>query len=425
MEGVSQSMPQSSIPPHRVSKPRARKELRVCFETAEGFCEEYHQNIAKGALFIPSEDSYAPHEKVDIFFDLAFAGTSTSVSGEVVVVIDPVLAEAGGASAGISLRLVEDPTDLLAKLERLSGISLSERARSRVADRRRAERSDCEANIRIETGDGRFSGVTGNISYSGVLALFWRRSIPVGTEVHVVLSNPAVELELSVGGKIVHLARCDDGLIAHGIQFFYPVDRIDEVTSFVDFLQAFDRARRLATISGEIDESGLSAILEMFVNTAPLGTMIVSCGEEEGKIVFSDNEILHCTLGIVSGLKALSRMFRWKTGRFEFHHDLQLMGDADAPRPLEAAMINASVQMDEVARIDSGTLDFADTFELVPERIAALGDSLTDIEREVLDYAVEGFNVEAISDVVADSDAEVYKALSVLLDGGLIKLRCG
>ena len=54
-----------------------------------------------------------------------------------------------------------------------------------------------------------------------------------------------------------------------------------------------------------------------------------------------------------------------------------------------------------------------------------LRDSLSDVEREVLDYAGEGFNVEAISDVVPASDAAVYKALSTLLDGGLITLRRG
>lgn len=193
--------------------------------------------------------------------------------------------------------------------------------------------------------------------------------------------------------------------------------------SFIDFLQAFDRARRLVAITGEIDESGLGAILEMFVNTAPAGTMTVSRGEEEGKIVFSDNEILHCRLGIVSGLKALSRMFRWKQGRFEFHHDLQLTGDADAPQPLQAAMMSASVQMDEMARVDGEVLNAAGTFEILLEQAETLRDSLSEVEREVLDYAAEGFNVEAISDVVAASDAAVYKALSTLLDAGLITLR--
>jgi hypothetical protein len=416
-------MPQSSPPPQQVPKPAVRKAIRVCFETVEELRKEYHQNIGRGVLFVPSDGSHVPHQEVDVVFDLGFAGTSTTVSGEITVVVGPSLAEAGGTSAGVSLRLMGDASDLRRKLEELSGISLRERVASRSGERRGADRSGSEADIRVESAEGRYWGVTANISYQGVLALLWRARIPVGTAVRTILSNPTVELELAVEGKIIHQTCCDDGMVAHGIQLQYPADRIEEVMSFIDFLQAFDRVRRGVAISGEIDESGLGAILEMFVNTAPAGTMIVSRGEEEGKIVFSDAEILHCSLGIVSGLKALSRMFRWKRGRFEFHHDLQLTGDADAPQPLQAAMMSASVQMDEMARIAGGILEDGDTFETVREQAAALRDSLSELEREVLDYATEGFNVEAISDVVAESDAAVYKAISTLLDAGLIKVR--
>jgi Tfp pilus assembly protein PilZ len=418
-------MPQPSTPQHPEAKPASRKAVRVRFKTADEFRKEYQQNLVRGVLFVPSDGAHVAREKIEVVFDLGFCGKSTSVSGEVTVVVDPALAEAGGTSAGISLRLVEDESELRRKLEELSGISLRERMPSRVGDRRVAERSGSEADIRVETEEGRYWGVTANISYQGVLALLWRATIPVGTPVRTVLSNPTVELELAVDGRIIHRTRCDDGMVAHGIQLQYPADRIEEVMSFIDFLQAFDRARRRVAISGEIDESGLGAILEMFVNTAPAGTMTVSRGEEEGKIVFSDNEILHCSLGIVSGLKALSRMFRWTKGRFEFHHELQLTGDADAPQPLQAAMMSASVQMDEMARVAGGMLDSADTFETVSEQVEALRDSLSELEKDVLDYAAEGFNVEAISDVVADSDAEVYKALSTLLDAGLVRLRRG
>ena len=124
------------------------------------------------------------------------------------MVIDPVLAEAGGTSAGISLRLPEDASDLRQKLEEASGISLREQTSARGGDRRVSERSGSDADIRIDCSEGRFWGVTANISYEGVLALLWRAMIPVGTAVRAVLSNPAVELELPVDGKIVHRTRC-------------------------------------------------------------------------------------------------------------------------------------------------------------------------------------------------------------------------
>jgi len=416
-------MPQPSTPQRRGPEPGSRADLHLCFESAEALREEYSQSLANGALFVRTQASHAPREKVEVVLDLAFCGKSTSVSAEVVVVIDPALAEAGGTSPGVSLRLVESVSKLRSRIEELSGISLEERPRSMPSERRLLERRGAGADIRLDTQEGQFWGLTANLSYAGVLALLWRSRVSIGTEVRAVLSNPAVELELSVDGKIVHQTRCHEGMIAHGIQLHYPAERIDEVMSFVDFLQSFDRARRLASISGEIDASGVGAVLEMFASTSPSGTLVVSRGEEEGKVVFSDNEILRCTLGMVSGLKALSRMFHWTRGRFEFHHDLQLTGEVNASQPLDEAMMRASVQMDEMARVDRGILDSADAFEVVSEPPAGGRDSLTAIEREVLDFAAEGFTADSIADMVAECDAEVYKALSGLLVGEWIRRR--
>jgi hypothetical protein len=86
-------------------------------------------------------------------------------------------------------------------------------------------------------------------------------------------------------------------------------------------------------------------------------------------------------------------------------------------------MVRASVQLDEMARLEGQSLDSGDTFEFVSERMADLQDSLTDLETEVLGYAVDGFTVEAICDAVAEGDVEVYKGLSTLLDAGLLRLR--
>jgi Tfp pilus assembly protein PilZ len=416
-------MPQPSTSQRRGPEAGSQEELHLRFESAEALREEYSQNLASGALFVRTEAAHAPREEVEVVLELAFCGRATSVSAEVVVVVDAALAEAGGTSAGVSLRLLESVSKLRSRLEELSGISLEERPRSMLGERRLLERRGAEADIRLDTQGGQFWGVTANISYAGVLALLWRTRIPIGTEVRTVLSNPVVELELSVDGKIIHRTHCDDGMIAHGIQLHYPADRIDEVMSFVDFLQSFDRARRLASISGEIDASGVGAVLEMFASTSPSGTLLVSHGEEEGKIVFSDDEILHCTLGMVSGLKALSRMFHWRQGHFEFHHDLQLSGEVNAPQPLGEAMMRASVQVDEMARVDREVVDSTAAFEAVPEPPAGGRDLLTDIEREVLEFAADGFTADSIADMVAVGDAEVYRALSALLAGGWIRRR--
>jgi hypothetical protein len=274
-------------------------------------------------------------------------------------------------------------------------------------------------DVVVKTADGEYAGQTANLSYSGVLALLPMTSIPLGSDVSVHLSNPVVELDLVVDGRIVHCRRCDGGAIAHGIQLHYSVERIEEVMAFIEFLQSFDRARRLATVSGALDESGLGPVLDMFVATAPSGTIVVKRGEETGRVVFSDNYLLHASVGMVQGSKALARLACWREGRFEFHHDLQLPENPDDPRPFEAAMMVASIQMDEMARIGLAAFGPNDTFSIRDDRIALHRDALTDLEREVFDYAADGFNVAAIADMVPAPDAEIFKALVVLVDVGV------
>jgi Tfp pilus assembly protein PilZ len=396
-------------------------QILVRFESLEGFRDEFHQNIARGALFVPTVDPFAPHQTVDVTLDLAFCDKTLSLSGEVIVVVDPALAKVGATTPGISLRLTESVSALRERLEDLTGLDLAQPAPAHLADRRRAPRTDSDADIVISTPDGDFSGATANICYTGVLALIPMASIPIGTVVRVHLANPTVELDLTVDGKIVHRRRCDGGVTAHGIQLHYPADRIDEVMAFIEFLQSFDRARRLAIVSGEIDDSGLGAVLDMFVNTAPAGTLSVSRGEDEGKIVFSEHYILRCTVGMVSGMKALARLVRWTEGRFEFHHDLQLSGEPDDPKPFDAAMMVAAIQADELARIGFDPSATSDAVRIDPDAKKKHYESLTDLEREVLECAAEGFSVGAISDVVTAPDADIYKALVVLLDLGVIE----
>jgi hypothetical protein len=285
-------------------------------------------------------------------------------------------------------------------------------------DRRHQRRSPTDTDVVVVTPDGEFAGTTANLSYTGVLALLPRPTVPVGTAVNVNLSNPLVELELDVGGKVIHSRPCDGGVTAHGIQLQYPVERIDEVMAFIEFLQKFARARRHEVVSGPIDEAGLAPVLDLFVNTAPAGTLDVHRGDEMGRIVFSENYLLRCVLGLVSGQKALARMFRWTEGRFEFHHDLQLAGAEPDPQPIEAAAMMASVQVDEMNRISPGSLRGSATFVAGTSAASVDADGLTDLEREVLEYARDGFSIEAVADMIDAPDADVWKAFHTLVDCG-------
>jgi Tfp pilus assembly protein PilZ len=404
--------------PHDHASTSAQLSLR--FDEATAFREEFERNMAEGATFVATPESYLPKQAVGITLDLVFCGEQICLPAVVVAVVEPALADRANSPAGVSVRFLYSSSDLKRRLEVATGLDLSSEAPRNRSERRARARIRSDSDIVLSTPTETFSGTTANISYAGVLALLPMTSIPAGTEVRVELSNPMVELDLTVDGRIIHNRRCDGGMIAHGIQLQYPAERIDEVMAFIEFLQSFDRARRLATVSGPIDAGGLCAILDLFAQTAPAGTLAVTNGNEDGRIVFSENYLLRCTAGMASGLKALARLFLWTGGRFEFHHELQLADSSDEPQPLEAAMMTASVQIDELRRIGLDTFQFDDTFSIATDVDPSVREKLSETETEVLDYVGDGFTVGAICDMVAALDVDIYKALVALLDCGAI-----
>ncbi|MBW2666796.1 MAG: DUF4388 domain-containing protein [Deltaproteobacteria bacterium] len=410
--------PANQIEPHDHASTSWQLSLR--FDEATAFREEFESNIAAGATFVATPESYLPKQAVGITLDLAFCRKRICFPAVVVAVVEPALADLANSAAGVSVRFLDSSSELKDRLEAVTGIDLSTGALRNRSERRARARSRSDSDIVLTTPTETFSGTTANISYAGVLAMLPMTSIPAGTEVRVELSNPMVELDLTVDGRIIHSRRCDGGMIAHGIQLQYPAERIDEVMAFIEFLQSFDRARRLAIVSGSIDAGGLCAILDLFAQTAPAGTLAVTNGEENGRIVFSENYLLLCTAGMASGLKALARLFLWTDGRFEFHHDLQLADSPDDPQPLEAAMMTASVQIDELRRIGLDTFQFDDTFSLATDVDPGVREKLSETEAEVLDYVGDGFSIGVICDMVAALDADIYKALVALLDQGAI-----
>jgi hypothetical protein len=395
-------------------------QLMLRFDEETEFLEEFERNIASGATFVATPETYLPNQAVGVTLDLGFCGERICLPAEVVTVVEAALAGLANSAAGVSVRFLGTSSDITARLEAVTGLDLSSDDRKSRGERRARTRIRSDADIVLNTLSESFAGSTANISYTGVLALLPMTSIPVGTEVRIELSNPMVELDLTVDGRIIHSRRCDGGVIAHGIQLQYPADRIDEVMAFIEFLQSFDRARRLAIVSGQIDSGGLCSILDLFAQTAPSGTLVVVNGEEDGRIVFSEGYLLRCTAGMASGLKALARLFLWTGGRFEFHHELQLADSSDEPQPLEAAMMQASFQVDELRRIGVDTFRFDESFSLAAGFAPGRREKLSETECEVLDYVGDGFNVEAMRDMVAAPDADIYKALVVLLEQGAI-----
>ncbi len=130
----------------------------------------------------------------------------------------------------------------------------------------------------------------------------------------------------------------------------------------------------------------------------------------------------YVSLGTLTGTKALVRVLGWREGTFEFHAGLDPVDTADAPAPLDAALFQAVVHLDELARIDRGRFPPHARLRVFPAADAeTTGEGRPGkLEEAVLELAQAGFTVQRMLDVIPEPDVEIYRALLGLADAGII-----
>jgi hypothetical protein len=325
-----------------------------------------------------------------------------------------------GARPGISVQPREPVGDLRRRLEGVTGLLLPEVDESAARRRGRNPRFPACAAVVLESAGCHFPAETADVSHNGLLALLVGVDLGVGTELRVVLTHPGSGAELAVDARVANQTRCHHGVMALGIQFRYTVDRIDEVRHFIDDVRGFHRARELASVTGSLSETPLEAVLETFAAVSNEGTLVLSRGDDEGKVAYRDGQILYAMTGLVSGPKALGRMFTWTDAQFEFRPELTLFEDVRTPLALEPSILAATLERDEVARLSLGSLGPDAVFFLDDERFAAVKSDLDPLRLELAENAGMGFPLGAILDILTISDAAILMALADLIEGGIV-----
>jgi hypothetical protein len=394
--------------------------LSVTYETPGELQEAFARELFSGAVFVPLADRLPTRRLVNVTFHLSFSEARLGVEGEVVASLPSHIARAG-AAPGVSIQLAEAPAELRRRFELASGIKLTEIDWRPAAYARAEPRFPAQAPVRIEAQGRHFSAATGDVSYNGMLVLLPGLDLGVGTEVRTEIEHPQSGEKLELEGRIVNQTRCDHGLMVVGVKFRYELGRVDEVARFVDGLRSFHHARSLATITGSLQHTSLEAVLETFSSSSNAGTLRLVSGEQQGKLAYQDGEILYATTGLVSGAKALGRLFTWADAQFEFKAEVEPMDDAGGRLPLESAILAAAVQRDELARLDLRALDADMTFLVDEERLAAVERTLEDMGREVTENSRMGFPLGAMLDMLPCSDALIYKTLTELIEAGILR----
>jgi Tfp pilus assembly protein PilZ len=403
------------------AEPERTAALCVRYPTRAEFERAFARELFGGAVFVASLEQLSTGQPVRVAFDLVFCATRFELDGEVVAALPAPIASAG-AAPGISVRFREPPAELRDHIERATGIQFGE-APARHIDFPRAEpRFPAQAPVLLEIQGRRLSAELADVSYNGMLALLPILDLRDVTDLIVVIEHPRSGEKIELECRIANLTRCHDGLMALGLEFRYDLERADDVSHFVDDLRSFHHARSLATVTGSLAETPLETVLETFSSVSESGTFRLTRRDERGKIVYQDGEILYVTIGLLSGAKALDRLFTWVDAQFEFRPEVEPMDGIRGRLPIAPAVLAAVVARDELSQLDLSGFDPSATFAVDEGRLAVVASALDEIGREVADNARMGFPLGAMLDMLACSDARIYKAVTDLIEAGVLAI---
>lgn len=388
--------------------------LRVEFDSPEDFEREFAENLAKGGVFVPTEESFDMRESVRVVLALAFCEEKLSLGGEVVHLVTPDLAAMGGR-AGVAVQFEGSSHAVRKMLEPMRVAAGAPEHVQRDSGRRRSPRVEARVAARIDDGQNALiQGVTRDVSQTGVLVNVPGRSVPIGERVRLSLVHPSTGEMMEVEGVVARAVETEGEVAAIAVEFAPQEQQRQDVVRFVDDIQHTEHARRLGGIRGNIDELGIQHVVQMFASTT--GTLTLRCNQQEGLLGFDRGLLRYAQLGPVSGIKALARLMAWRQGSFEFHTQLDPVDRLEAPLPLDAALLEATRLHDEIGRMDLR--------RFAPDARLGIGsepdEDLGKLEAAVLDLARVGFNVGRMLDVIPEPDLDIYRALESLTERGVL-----
>ncbi|MGH0028697.1 MAG: PilZ domain-containing protein [Myxococcota bacterium] len=395
-----------------------QRTLRVAFESPEAFQREFDSNLANGGVFVRTEEPYDLREQVQVELYFDYSGESVHLDAEVVHIAPPEMSDVGG-KPGVAVQFQMHVQDLRERLGALATSAVAASAGGDDAGQRGAQRKPVRVAARIQGDQQVVAGQTRNLSLTGVLVGVGGHSIPLGETVSLMLEHPTTGESRTIEGKVVRQVESDGEVSAVAVEFLPGEDR-EGTQRFVEDLQGYEHTRRLGGISGPIEELGPLSLLQMFTTTAPRGTLVLRCDQEEGIICFDGGLLRLARLGSTTGMKALVRMLSWKDGVFEFQSRIDEQQITGAPFPLEAALLDAVRQMDEGTTVDAQRFPLHATLARNEGGdLGAYGD-LSKVESAVLDLAAAGFTVQRALEVIPEPDPEIFRALQALCEAELI-----
>ena len=200
--------------------------LVVAFVDLDAFCREFHENLSKGGIFVPTDRSVDLRSRVEVGIDLQFCEEHMMLQGEVVHCIRAELASAA-AVPGLAVQFDNTVKEIRDAVTALIGEIPEPASDHPVAepssgvDRRKSKRATARVSALVRDLDGvRMDGMTRDLSTSGIQLSLTGDAPPVGQAVVVVLTNPSRKESLEIPSEVVrHVLSVAGDAVAIGIQF--------------------------------------------------------------------------------------------------------------------------------------------------------------------------------------------------------------
>jgi Tfp pilus assembly protein PilZ len=419
------------------------RRLKLRFDDPVAFRKEYRENIVQGGAFIRTRDRFSLREPVVVEVELAFAGVTAELDAEVVHCVSSK--HAGESGAGVAVQFLLPAADLRDRFERhvpstgraeeidpsarelafeTGDVQVDDGPGEKGGGRRKRRRGRARVPAKLESTTVSLDGRTRDLSEAGALLSVDGSDLPIGKAVRLTLVHPDTGEIFEVQGRVARHVEGSGTVAAVAIEFEGGAPPA-EMAGFVRDVQALEARRRERGIAGPIEELGMANLLQMFGKFARAGTLTATSGSEEGVIAFDNGCLRYCRLGALAGVKALTRLLSWQGGHFEFHADVDPLPEEAEPIPLEGALLEATRQLDEMRRVEPGTLDPSARLRLDGRALAAHGEPLSKTEEAVVDLAAAGLTVRRLLDVIPESDAQILEAIRALAERGLVEIHAG
>lgn len=180
-----------------------------------------------------------------------------------------------------------------------------------------------------------------------------------------------------------------------------------------------------ASMSGTIDEIPLPDLLQLLSTSKKSGVLEIQSNQNTGKVYLRKGQVYWATINDQEGvdpLKTIYRIILWTTGTF----DLLPPDDKTFPKelnePVEALLMEAMRQCDEIKRMEKDLPEPTDIILLVEPLTAKLRD-LKPEQLDLLQSIINHKKMQAIIDDFQQDDLQSAEQVMQLIKAGYVRVK--